>query len=98
MSIVYWKPPRDARTAVSPTINHAGGGKGSFRALGLGVGRLSSAIGVAAAAGSVASSTVVGTAGTGAVVCVGAAVAGMAVGGGSAAVVDTASTVAAVGA
>src|SRR5215831_12206084 len=78
-SIVYWKPPRDARTAVSPTINHAGGGKGSFRALGLGVGRLSSAMGVAEAAGWVASSAVAGAAGTGAVVCVGATVAGMAV-------------------
>ena len=67
-SIVYWKPPREARTAVSPTINHAGGGKGSFRALGLGVGRLSSAIGVAGTVGLVAGSAVVGAAGTGAVV------------------------------
>src|SRR5213592_1527276 len=43
-SIVYWKPPSEARTAVSPAINHAGGGMGSCRALGLGVGRLRSAI------------------------------------------------------
>jgi hypothetical protein len=71
---------------------------GSFRALGLGVGRLRSAIGVAAAVGWGASSAVVGAAGAGAVVRVGAAVAGMAVGGGGAAVVDTASTLAAVGA
>src|SRR5262245_6965395 len=63
-----------------------GGGRGSFRALGLGVGRLSSAIGVAAAATWVASSAVVGAAGAGALVCVGGA-----------AVVVTASAVAAAG-
>src|SRR5262249_50859104 len=85
-SIVYWKPPREARTAVLPTINHAGGGKGSLRALGLGVGRLSSAMGVAAAAGLVASSAVDGDAGAGAVGGIGSAVACKAVGGGGAAV------------